>query len=247
MKAILTYHSIDETGSVISIDERSFRRHVAWIVRERINVVSLDQISEVPADEDAIAITFDDGLANFGEIAAPLLLEHALPATLFVVTDAAGSTNVWPAGGDAGIPVMRLLDWAELGRLAEAGITIGAHTRTHPRLESLSAGAVEREIVDSKARIATEIGVDAAAFAYPYGSVGSVARDVVARTFRCGVTTRLSMLAPSDDAALLPRLDSYYLRAPGTLEAWGTSRFRLRMGLLAGARNLRRTLARSMT
>jgi hypothetical protein len=26
MKAILTYHSVDETGSVISIDERTFRR-----------------------------------------------------------------------------------------------------------------------------------------------------------------------------------------------------------------------------
>jgi peptidoglycan/xylan/chitin deacetylase (PgdA/CDA1 family) len=247
MKAILTYHSVDETGSVISIDERSFRRHVAWLSSARINVVSLQQIPEVPDDEDAIAITFDDGLANFGEIAAPLLLEHGLPATLFVVSDAVGTTNVWPGGGDAGIPVMRLLDWTELGRLAEAGITIGAHTCTHPRLERLSADAVEREIVNSRARLASELGIQATTFAYPYGSVGAVARDVVSRTFRCGVTTRLSMLAPSDDAALLPRLDTYYLRAPGTLEAWGSSRFRIRMGLLARARNLRRTLARSVT
>ncbi|MEO6529190.1 MAG: polysaccharide deacetylase family protein [Gemmatimonadaceae bacterium] len=247
MRAILTYHSVDETGSVISIDERTFRRHVAWLSSGRIRVVPLDQLADVPSDEDAIAITFDDGLANFGEIAAPLLLAHGLPATLFVVSDAVGASNVWPGGGDAGIPVMRLLDWHELGRLAESGIALGAHTCTHPRLERLSAERVEREIVDSKSRLASELGIQTTTFAYPYGSIGSAARDVVARTFRCGVTTRLSMLAPSDDMALLPRLDSYYLRAPGTLEAWGSPRFRIRMGLLAGARNLRRTLARSMT
>ena len=42
MKAILTYHSVDETGSVISIDERSFRRHVAWLASSAVRVVPLD-------------------------------------------------------------------------------------------------------------------------------------------------------------------------------------------------------------
>jgi peptidoglycan/xylan/chitin deacetylase (PgdA/CDA1 family) len=247
MKAILTYHSVDETGSVISIDERSFRRHVEWLAASRIPVVPLDHLVHVAAADDAIAITFDDGLANFGEIAAPLLLEHGLPVTLFVVSEAVGATNVWPGGGDAGIPVMRLLDWNELGRLAEAGVTLGAHTRTHPRLETLDANAVEGEIVDSKARLRAELGIDATTFAYPYGSICPAARDVVARSFHCGVTTRLSVLTASDDVALLPRLDSYYLRSPGTLESWGTPRFRMRMGLLAGAREIRRTITRSMS
>jgi hypothetical protein len=76
--------------------------------------------------------------------------------------------------------------------------------------------------------------------------VSPAARDVVAREFRYGVTTRLATLAPHDDPARLPRLDSYYLRAPGTLEAWGTARFRMRMGLLAGARSVRGSLTRSL-
>ena len=247
MRAILTYHSVDETGSVISIDERSFRRHVTWLAGSRIPVVPLDQLVDVAESDDAISITFDDGLANFGEIAAPLLLEHGLPVTLFVVSDAVGATNVWPRGGDAGIPVMRLLDWNDLGRLAEAGVALGAHTRTHPRLEALPAHAVEEEILGSRARLRAELGIEATTFAYPYGSISRAARDVVASSFRCGVTTRLSALSPADDVALLPRLDSYYFRAPGTLEAWGTRRFRVRMGLLAGAREIRRTITRSMS
>ena len=247
MKAILTYHSVDESGSVISIPEQTFRQHVRWLASGRVRVLPLDRLAGAPPGEDAVAITFDDGLESFERIAAPLLREHGLPATLFVVTGAVGTTNVWGGRADAGIPVFGLIGWESLGRLAAEGVSIGAHTCTHPDLARIGRDAVEREIVASKTALARELGVDATTFAYPYGALCDAARDVVAREFRYGVTTRLAMLAPHDDPAVLPRLDSYYFRAPGSLEAWGTARFRVRMGLLAGARSVRRSLARSAT
>jgi peptidoglycan/xylan/chitin deacetylase (PgdA/CDA1 family) len=246
MRAILTYHSVDETGSVISIDQQSFRRHVSWLAAGHVRVVPLEDIASVPADDAAVAITFDDGLASFGTVAAPLLLERGLPVTLFVVTDAVGSSNVWRGRQDAGIPVQSLLDWEQLGALQEAGVRLGAHTCTHPHVTALGGDALEREIVGSKQRLARELGVDAPTFAYPYGAVSPAARDVVARTFHFGCTTRLAALAPEEDPALLPRLDSYYLRSPGSLEAWGSRRFRMRLGLLAGARSVRGSIARSL-
>jgi peptidoglycan/xylan/chitin deacetylase (PgdA/CDA1 family) len=247
MKAILTYHSIDESGSVISIGEQTFRRHVRWLASGQVRVLPLDQLVEAPPDVDAVAITFDDGLENFARIAAPMLREHGLPVTLFVVSDAVGTTNVWRGQGDAGIPVFELIGWDALGRLAANGVSIGAHTCTHPNLALIDRESVEHEIVASKTRLARELGIDVTTFAYPYGGLSDVARDVVAREFRYGVSTRLAMLAPHDDLARLPRLDSYYFRAPGTLEAWGTARFRVRMSLLAGARSVRRSLVRSAT
>jgi peptidoglycan/xylan/chitin deacetylase (PgdA/CDA1 family) len=246
MKAILTYHSVDETGSVISVDERTLRRHARWLSSGHVRVVALDALPALPDDVDAIAITFDDGLESFGRIAAPVLLEHDLPVTLFVVSDAVGSTNVWRGQRDAGIPVFPLLGWEALGRLAADGVSIGAHSCTHLDLSLAGPDTSTREIVASKSRLARELGVDVTTFAYPYGGVGSAARDVVAREFRYGVTTRLAVLAPHDDPARLPRLDSYYLRAPGALEAWGTTRFRMRLGLLAGARSVRGSLSRSL-
>jgi peptidoglycan/xylan/chitin deacetylase (PgdA/CDA1 family) len=246
MKAILTYHSVDESGSVVSIDERTFARHVRWLAASHVRVLPLDELPGARDDEDAVAMTFDDGLESFGRIAAPLLLEHGLPATLFVVTDAVGSTNQWRGRGDPGIPVQPLLDWSALGRLAAQGITLGAHTSTHLNLATAEPDDAEHEIVDSKARLARELGIVATTFAYPYGGVSQAARDVVAREFRYGVTTRLATLSTHDHPALLPRLDSYYFRTPGTLESWGTKRFRLRMGILAGARSVRGSLTRSI-
>jgi peptidoglycan/xylan/chitin deacetylase (PgdA/CDA1 family) len=167
MKAILTYHSVDESGSVISISEATFRRHVHWLASGRVRVVPLASLATAPEDHDAVAITFDDGLESFGRIAAPLLRDHGLPATLFVVTDAVGTTNVWRGRGDAGIPVFPLLDWDALGLLTADGVALGAHTCTHPDLATLDPAAVEREIVASKARLARELGVEALTFAYP--------------------------------------------------------------------------------
>ena len=246
MRAILTYHSIDDTGSVISVDEQTFRRHAAWLAAGHLRVVALDEIMELSADEDAVAITFDDGLASFGRFAAPLLRAYGLPVTLFVVTDAVGSSNVWRGRQDPGIPVQALLGWDQLAALHETGVDLGSHTCTHPDLTSLAGDALEREIVASKQRLARELGIEVKTFAYPYGAVGAAAREIVARTFHLGCTTRLAALDRQDDPALLPRLDSYYLRAPGSLEAWGSRRFRMRMGLLAGARSVRGTLVRSL-
>ena len=242
MRAILTYHSVDETGSVISIGERSFRRHAAWLAEGHVRVVPLEEITSVPRNEDAVAITFDDGLASFGRVAAPVLLEYGLPVTLFVVTDAVGSSNVWRGRQDPDTPVQPLLDWEQLGALQEAGVALGAHTCTHPRLTTLGGDALEREIVASKQRLARELAVDANTFAYPYCAVSPAARDDVARTFHFGCTTRLAALASEEDPAMLPRLDSYYLRSPDSLEAWGSRRFRMRLGLLAGARSVRGSL-----
>ncbi|MGH7695892.1 MAG: polysaccharide deacetylase family protein, partial [Gemmatimonadaceae bacterium] len=93
MRAIFMYHSIDESGSAISVDARAFRRHMEFLARGRPRVIPLRDISTSNAADETVALTFDDGFANFGEFAAPLLADLGLPATVFVVTDHVGGTN----------------------------------------------------------------------------------------------------------------------------------------------------------
>lgn len=239
MKAILTYHSIDDSGSVISMGREIFARHVKWLASGRVRVVSLEELVSSPVDDDAVALTFDDGFRNFGEVAAPMLREHGLPATVFVVSDAVGGSNAWCGRGDPGVPVLPLLDWEALGRLVEQGFTVGAHTRTHPRLAGSSPATIEDEVVTGRERIVAELGTVPTTFAYPYGSQDARAVACVARHFTYGCGTALRMLDPSDSRACLPRLDTYYLRIHGQLEAWGTPAFSARLRLRDGLRRVR--------
>ena len=242
MRAILTYHSIDESGSVISISEDVFRDQITWLARSDVRVVSLDVLMRLPADSNAVALTFDDGFVSFGDIAAPVLADHAMPSTLFVVADAAGRTNRWPGRSERGIPELPLLGWDALGRLREQRVEIGAHTRTHVNLARLTNGRLQDEVLGGAERIAAQIGYAPATFAYPYGAVSDAAAGLVASRFTWGCTTEMRSVAANEARALLPRIDMFYLRDAGQLERWGTTRFRYRLKLRAGVRLVRRRL-----
>lgn len=241
MRAILTYHSIDESESAISISREAFQRQVDWLASGAVRVVPLGELMTLPDTADAVALTFDDGFASTAEIAAPLLARHHLPATVFVVTEHVGGTNAWRGACAHDIPTLPLMDWATLGRMAEQGMAIGAHTRTHPVLTDLDPAALADEIGGSAARIREELGVHPAAFAYPYGAVNErVAREV--REFRWAVTTELRPLGPRERPHTLPRLDMYYFRTGHWLEAYGSARFRQYLWVRSRARRVRAAL-----
>ena len=246
MRAILTYHSIDESGSPISMSEDVFRSQIAWLAKGHVKVVSLETLMRMPASSNAVALTFDDGFVNFGDIAAPLLADHGFPSTLFVVTDAAGRTNRWSDRPGRGVPELPLLNWDSLRRLDEQGVELGAHTRTHPDLGKTSSEQTQDEIAGSADRIQRETGRAPSAFAYPYGSISDAAVGAVAARFAWGCTTEMRSVGTNEARTLLPRLDMYYLRDAGQLERWGTIRFRCHLTLRASARRVRRGL-RSLT
>ncbi|MGI9076805.1 MAG: polysaccharide deacetylase family protein, partial [Gemmatimonadaceae bacterium] len=218
MKAILTYHSIDDSGSPVSVSPEAFRRHVAWFASGVTRVVSVADLLALPDNADAIAITFDDGFRNFGLVAAPLLLGHGLPATLFVVTDAVGGTNNWGGIADTRVPTLELLNWKELATLAGAGIELGSHTRSHPHLPRLSSAAIADELTGSAERLEMETGLTPAGFAYPYGEVSDAASSLTESVYRWACTTSMRAVGPGARTHLLPRVDMYYFREPGRLE-----------------------------
>ncbi|MEP7308834.1 MAG: polysaccharide deacetylase family protein [Acidobacteriota bacterium] len=242
MRAVLTYHSIDDSGSPISVGPDAFERHIRWLVSGKVQVTTLADLAAYPADAQAVALTFDDAFENFETHAAPLLTAHGLPSTVFVVTDHVGRTNAWNGQPGAGIPTLPLLDWAALERLVTAGITLGAHTRTHRPLTHLDGAAIEDEIGGSAECLRRRFGVAPQAFAYPYGAVTQAASDKVSETFSWGCTTDHRPFGESERPALIPRLDMYYYRAPGRLEAWQTPAFKRHLMVTQQRRRLRSLL-----
>lgn len=239
MRAILTYHSLDTSDSVISLEPSVFARQMEWLARNAVSVVTIGELLALPDEKHAVALTFDDAFQNFADVAAPILAKHRFPATVFVVSERVGATNRWRSAVDRGIPELPLMHWNTLRDLAAAGITLGAHTRTHPRLDRVDAAGLADEILGSAESIRTNVGCEVTAFAYPYGAVSGDATEVAKSGFRHACTTELRMVRSSDDPRLLPRLDMYYFRRAASLDAWLTPGFPYRLGLRSFARRVR--------
>jgi peptidoglycan/xylan/chitin deacetylase (PgdA/CDA1 family) len=63
-----------------------------------------------------------------------------------------------------------VLSWKELRQLAKEGVTICAHTRTHPIMTQLSSEEIRQEISGSRRDLQQEIGEILPIFCYPSGS-----------------------------------------------------------------------------
>jgi peptidoglycan/xylan/chitin deacetylase (PgdA/CDA1 family) len=62
-----------------------------------------------------------------------------------------------------------VLGWEELRQLAKAGVTLGAHTQTHPIMTQIAPAEIQREIRGSQKALQREIGAALPIFCYPGG------------------------------------------------------------------------------
>jgi peptidoglycan/xylan/chitin deacetylase (PgdA/CDA1 family) len=67
-------------------------------------------------------------------------------------------------------PARATLSWEQLREMQRAGIAVGSHTLTHPRLSALDDTALRHELVESRRRLSQELATSITLFAYPFGS-----------------------------------------------------------------------------
>jgi peptidoglycan/xylan/chitin deacetylase (PgdA/CDA1 family) len=116
-----------------------------------------------------------------------------------------------PVLGDASMrDDYRPCSWSQLRQLADGGITIGAHTITHPILSRVeSVDEIKREIVASKAELEDKLQHPVASFAYPNGmqeDINQVSVDCARAHFKAAVTAIPGLNAPGTDVYELLRL-----------------------------------------
>ena len=78
-----------------------------------------------------------------------------------------------------GSPVRSTLNWAELRALAQDGVTLAPHTRTHPLLTRVTSTQVREEIAASRDELARETGQCVPAFAYPSGAYDATVQKIL--------------------------------------------------------------------
>jgi peptidoglycan/xylan/chitin deacetylase (PgdA/CDA1 family) len=208
---ILSYHSLDEHGTPLSVSPRLFAAQLATLERESCATLTMSQVASYlrarkPFPPRAVAITFDDGFASVAEIALPILSRYDLSATVYIITGMIGHRTRWTDTGKP-LPSLPILTWRQIEGLHNFGVEIGAHSITHGFLTQYSDGQLQDELEAPKMVLEERLGAKVGAFAYPQGDYdGRVVRAVRVAGYETAVTVDQGRAGLRNDPLLLPRL-----------------------------------------
>jgi peptidoglycan/xylan/chitin deacetylase (PgdA/CDA1 family) len=152
-----------------------------------------------------VAITFDDGYLDTLEHALPVLNTVGFTATCYVVSGHMGEYNEWDA---AELKVhKKLMSAAQVKAWQAAGMEVGAHSRTHPRLTKCTDEELQIELAGSKADLETLTGAPVTQFCYPYGDLDARVADAALKAgYSAATTTQRGRARPGDNPMLLRRI-----------------------------------------
>lgn len=158
-----------------------------------------------------LVISFDDGLLNNYEVAAPLLEEAGLRGWFFIPTGLPALSDreaeVFCAAGALNLPEARgeriAMRWDQLRDLQRRGHVIGCHTATHRRMRGpLDEALLRAELADSRELAARELGAPPESFAWVGGEPDTYAaaaeRAIAAAGFKYAFTTQSAPFLPGD-------------------------------------------------
>lgn len=194
----------------------------------------LQKCASASKSKPVVALTFDDGFANFRHNVLPLLERYRLAATLFVVTRYVGSEEPYPFDRWAQknrlqVPsaAWRPITWAEIEDCLRSGlVSAGSHSHNHFNAMNVRDEQLEEEAVISREMIRQHMGKNSASlYAYPYGStrLGQVraaySEAVRAAGYTMAVTTDLGLATSSTPRFQVPRVKVHGYDSPRILKA----------------------------
>jgi peptidoglycan/xylan/chitin deacetylase (PgdA/CDA1 family) len=127
---ILMYHRITGDPKGEGVTAEQFMQHVKIIKRDFVPMtlralLKAHEKGKVPGN--AVVVTFDDGYADFAEVAFPILEAEGIPATLFVTTGFVnGDIWLWPD------QIRYAINHTSFDKLALAGIDQELFIKDYP-------------------------------------------------------------------------------------------------------------------
>jgi peptidoglycan/xylan/chitin deacetylase (PgdA/CDA1 family) len=203
----------------------SYRRQLAFYARH-FDGVGASDLERLLAEgrwdkgKPGLVLTFDDGLRNHYDVAAPLLEELGFVGWFFVPLQfidtpvpqqAAFARSHHIQASDPRPPDGRIAtNWEELRDLVRRGHVVGCHTRTHHRLSAdTPPEQLDDEIVTVKADLEARLGRSVTHFCWVGGEERSYSRAAAERIraagYRYGHMTCSSPCAAGTDRLHLHR------------------------------------------
>lgn len=209
---VLFYHRIADTQpNAWTMSTAQFRAQLDWL-QSHFELISLEEVQRRMRvgrnDRPAVSVTFDDGYADNGVEALPLLCERRIPVTYFVSYDHVAHGKPFPHDVAAGAPLApNTLE--ELRRFAEAGVEIGAHTRTHADLGRIvDRDELYDELVASRDDLAAALGRPVRYFAFPFGQP----QNMTSAAFELARDAGFAGICSAYGGYNFPREDAFHLQ-----------------------------------
>jgi peptidoglycan/xylan/chitin deacetylase (PgdA/CDA1 family) len=181
---VLMYHSISRANGPLrklGVSPALLADQLGLLRSHGYELMGLTEALALTATDPSravVALTFDDGYADFLDAAVPVLEAVGARATLYVPTMFIGGPAAW-LGAEAN-SLGSLLSWSELRECVGTGcVEIGSHSHTHPHLDTLSVGELHVEVVHSKTLLEDGLHVPVRSFCYPHGYHSRPVRDAV--------------------------------------------------------------------
>ncbi len=157
-----------------TIDDYRRQGHRFVSINEACNIISRGR-----TDHSFVCLTFDDGYQDNYDIAYPILKELEVPFTIYVTTGFIDNRlPMWWYEGEQLSLSMESLKELDGDSLC----TIGAHTISHPRLDTLTIEEQEREIIQSLQELETLLGHSIRHFSYPHGAYNADTLKIVSNS-----------------------------------------------------------------
>lgn len=230
---ILLYHAVtDAPGEHIapfSVSPAEFERQLDALLEAgyRCTTFGEHMARGAAAGEKVAVLTFDDGFADFAEHALPAMRARGVPSTLYVTTGWLADTPHRAPG-----PSDRMLSWSQLPELLEQGVELGAHSHSHPHMDTVPSRAVLDELRRPKELMEEALGRPVRTFAYPHGYHGPRVRRLTERAgYESAAAVRNSLASPADHPFSVSRLTVKRTTTPGEFASWLTG-----TGTASGAR-----------
>ena len=164
-------------------------------------------------NEKVIGLSFDDGYQNNHKIVMPILKRYGFTATVYIVTNNIGETNVWDKS--IGLSEHNLMNEKEIKNWIKNGMEIGSHTMNHKDLLTCSKKIAQEEIYQSKLDLETKFETQIRHFCYPYGSFDNEIIELVKKSGYSTATTTLRGRAKINKSLFsLPRVQITYHTLP---------------------------------
>jgi peptidoglycan/xylan/chitin deacetylase (PgdA/CDA1 family) len=196
--AVLGWHRVDVEGGRLAVPPSLFARQMEILAerRRQFPVMGIEQASAAltaaPAGSRRVVLTFDDAWADNHAHALGPLSEHRLPAMLYAPSRLLGTRGY--------------MTRTQLLEMHNGGLTIGAHSRTHPDLQACGPGELESEVRGSKEDLEDLLGEPVTSFAYPTGLANDRVRAAVAAAgYTTAVSARPGWWRPATQPLWIPR------------------------------------------